>query len=212
MTLALLLPLPGCQGYTWPDPQTDLLEAILYQQNGYRQLGLATGVFPCLSDTAVADLSASRIDAAEWLRTAYHDAATANVLAGTGGIDASIGFETNRPENPGTAFNSSISFFNAFQSSRSSMSDLIALAAQLSVASCSNGTLQVPYRAGRVDVTGPGPTGVPDPTESLETHEAEFERMGFNSTEMIGLVVCGHTLGGVHSVDFPTIVDPVGAP
>lgn len=39
------------------------------------------------------------------------DFVTANVTSGTGGIDASIGFETLRPENSGSAMNDSLSFF-----------------------------------------------------------------------------------------------------
>ena len=55
-----------------------------------------------------------RTTAAQWLRVAFHDFVTANVVAGTGGIDASIGFETLREENSGTAFNESFSFFRPF--------------------------------------------------------------------------------------------------
>jgi Peroxidase len=34
--------------------------------------------------------------------------------------------------------------------------------------------------------------------------------MGFNTTDMIAMVACGHTIGGVHAVNFPEIV-PVGS-
>ncbi len=33
---------------------------------------------------------------------------------------------------------------------------------------------------------------------------------GFNQTEMIKLVACGHTMGGVRSSDFPQLVPPNG--
>lgn len=39
---------------------------------------------------------------------------TADVEKGTGGIDASIGFETLRPENSGSAMNDSLAFFAPF--------------------------------------------------------------------------------------------------
>jgi hypothetical protein len=42
------------------------------------------------------------------------DFSTADVEAGTGGIDASIGFETLRPENGGSAMNDTIGFFSSF--------------------------------------------------------------------------------------------------
>ncbi|KAK4157298.1 hypothetical protein C8A00DRAFT_29723 [Chaetomidium leptoderma] len=97
---------PSASAYTWPDPQTDVLEAIYYQQNGYG--GRRFGTFVRTCDEG-ANLGPGRTNSAEWVRTAYHDMATADVEAGTGGIDASIGFETLRPENVGfAAFSASL--------------------------------------------------------------------------------------------------------
>ncbi|KAH7311247.1 heme peroxidase [Stachybotrys elegans] len=192
-------------GYTWPDSRTDYLETILYQQTGYRQEEMAFAVVPCSRNIFVD--REKRIISAEWFRTAYHDMATADVEAGTGGIDGSIGFETDRAENVGTAFNGSTGFFVTLQSARGSMADLIALGAQMSLASCSDGNMQIPYRAGRIDATEAGPPGVPEPQQDLDSHTASFKKQGFNVTEMIGLVACGHSIGGVHGVDFPDIVD-----
>lgn len=42
------------------------------------------------------------------------DFVTANVASGVGGIDASVGFETLRPENVGPAINDSFAFFAVF--------------------------------------------------------------------------------------------------
>ena len=84
------------------------------------------------------------------------------------------------------------------------MSDLIALGTIYAVRACSGPS--IPYRAGRIDATGPGSKGVPEPQGDLATHTASFAKQGFNVSEMIGLVACGHTLGGVHEQDFPTIV------
>ncbi|KAJ7145147.1 heme peroxidase [Mycena crocata] len=50
-----------------------------------------------------------------------------------------------------------------------------------------------------------GPAGVPVPIGTLAEHIAAFQRQGFTPAEMIGLVACGHTLGGITAVDFPTI-------
>ncbi|KAE9397992.1 hypothetical protein BT96DRAFT_1020437 [Gymnopus androsaceus JB14] len=86
---------------------------------------------------------------AQWLRTAYHDMSTHNVDDGTGGLDASIQYELDRPQRPPT---------------------------------------------------------VPEPQQPLESHIEAFRRQGFNQTEMIALVACGHTLGGVRQEDFPLIV------
>lgn len=52
-----------------------------------------------------------------------------------------------------------------------------------------NGGPLIPFRAGRVDATGPGPAGVPQPHEDLATHTESFRKQGFNRSEMIELVV-----------------------
>jgi catalase (peroxidase I) len=57
-----------------------------------------------------------------------------------------------------------------------------------------------------VDAQQAGPAGVPLPEDTLQSHTAAFARMGFTATEMIQLVACGHTIGGVQSKFFPTIV------
>lgn len=48
------------------------------------------------------------------------DFVTADVAKGIGGLDASIGYETHRPENVGVAFNDSLFFFQFFYSERTS--------------------------------------------------------------------------------------------
>ena len=55
-----------------------------------------------------------RTTAAQWIRVAFHDFVTADVASGTGGLDASIGFETLREENSGSAFNDSFAFFRPY--------------------------------------------------------------------------------------------------
>ncbi|KAM0261106.1 hypothetical protein ACHAQJ_002367 [Trichoderma viride] len=195
--------------YTWPNAKTDLLESMLYEQQGFGAGNSpATFIVPC--EKVV--FGTGRNGAAEWLRTAYHDMATANVVAGTGGIDASIGFEVNRDENPGIGFNETLINLAAFLTPRSSMADLIALGALFAANGCSNGSVEIPFRAGRVDATGPGPSGVPTPEQPLDEHITSFQRQGFTPQEMIGLVACGHTLGGVHGDDFPQIVPVVNDP
>lgn len=75
------------------------------------------------------------------------------------------------------------------------MADIIALGAVFAVAGC--GGPLIPFSAGRVDATRAGPPTVPEPQQDLASHQASFRRQGFNETEMIALVACGHTLGGV---------------
>jgi hypothetical protein len=55
-----------------------------------------------------------RTTAAQWIRVAFHDFVTSDVASGTGGLDASIGFETLREENSGSAFNDSFAFFRPY--------------------------------------------------------------------------------------------------
>ncbi|EHK18314.1 uncharacterized protein TRIVIDRAFT_127573, partial [Trichoderma virens Gv29-8] len=192
----------------WP-AKTDLLESMLYEQQGFNSGNSpATFIVPCEK----VSFGTGRNGAAEWLRTAYHDMATADVANGIGGIDASIGYEVNRDENPGIGFNETLINLTAFLTPRSSMADLIALGALFAANGCSNGSVEIPFRAGRVDATGPGPTGVPRPEQPLDEHITSFQKQGFSPQEMIGLVACGHTLGGVHGVDFPEIVPVVNDP
>jgi catalase (peroxidase I) len=75
----------------------------------------------------------------------------------------------------------------------SSVADIIAMGAVLSVVGCGGPAL--PFRAGRIDATKAGPETVPEPQQDLDSHIAAFKRLGFNKTEMIGLLACGHALG-----------------
>ena len=129
---------------------------------------------------------------------------TADVRAGTGGLDASIGFETLRPENVGVAFNDSMAFFSIFMNPKVSVADLIALGVAMSIGAC--GGPPIPLRGGRIDAVGPGPSGVPEPETDIKTTLAEFSAAGFNQADSIGLTACGHTMGGVHYSNFPQVV------
>lgn len=151
---------------------------------------------------------AGRQFAAEWIRTAFHDVATADAATGTGGLDGSIWFELDRAENAGSAFNNTFSFFANLYSIRASAADLLAMSVVVASAGC--GGAHIPFRAGRVDANKAGPAGVPEPDTPLETTRARFAGAGFNETDMISLVACGHTLGGVHSRNNPHItgLDP----
>ena len=189
---------------TWPSP-IDELEDIMQLNTGYRARGFATAVTPC-SFSAQGN---GRIAAAEWIRTAFHDMATGNVLTGTGGLDASLVFELGG-DNIGAAFPTTLTTFAPFLTSRSSMADIISLGVYTAVRSC--GGPVVPIKAGRLDATAAGPPGVPLPQNSLFTFQQQFLRTGFNTTEMIAVTACGHTLGGVHAEDFPQIVTAGSAP
>ncbi|KAL8947337.1 MAG: hypothetical protein Q9222_006367 [Ikaeria aurantiellina] len=186
----------------------DELEDIMMLNTGYRARGFAVPVTPC----GFSANGPGRVTAAEWIRTAFHDMATGNVYLGTGGLDASIAFELTNGggDNIGPAFPSTLTAQAPFLSSRSSMSDIIAMGMYTAVRSC--GGPIIPVKTGRVDATEAGPPGVPLPQNSLYTFQNQFLRTGFDSTQMIQVVACGHTLGGVHAANFPQIVPPGSAP
>lgn len=182
----------------WPSP-SDELEDIMFLNSGYRARGFAKAVTPC-SFSAQGN---GRIAAAEWIRTAFHDMATGNVITGVGGLDASLIYELGG-DNIGPAFETTFETFAPFLTSRSSMADIIALGVYTAVRSCQGPV--IPIRTGRIDATAAGPPGVPLPQNSLVTLQNQFARVGFSTTEMIAVTACGHTLGGVHAEDFPQIV------
>lgn len=187
---------------TWPS-SIDELEEIMYQVLAFNNRGFGGTVIPCTSEAA----GPGRQNAAEWLRTAFHDVASGNVYWGTGGLDASLQFETMNSEDTGPGFNTSLGFYSNYYTSRSSMSDLIALGVYFSVRSC--GGPAVPIRGGRIDATMAGPDGfVPQPQDGIGTFRNRFLRIGFNTAQMIQVVACGHTIGGVHSPEFSDLVPP----
>ncbi|KAK7413463.1 hypothetical protein QQX98_007688 [Neonectria punicea] len=184
---------------TWPS-NIDELEEIMFQVTSFRSRKFSATVSPCGSEVS----GPGRQNAAEWLRTAFHDMATADTSSGTGGLDASIQYELNSGENAGPGLRTTLEFMVPFLSKRSSMSDLIALGVYTSVRSC--GGPAVAIRAGRKDSMKKGKTGVPQPQDSVPTFQQRFERMGFTHEEAIQVTACGHTLGGVHRAEFADIV------
>ncbi|KAF3006651.1 hypothetical protein E8E13_008173 [Curvularia kusanoi] len=197
--VGLLNMLPAAAEYVWPS-KYDAMEDLLVLQSGYIRHGFFDGVEPCTRSP-----SPERQTAAEWIRTAFHDMATHDKASGTGGLDASIQFETNRAENAGDAFNGTFGFTNGYYSVRTSAADLIALATVIAVGNC--GGPKIPLRVGRVDATEGGVLGVPEPQQDLDTHKRMFAKAGFNTEDMIAMVACGHTMGGVHGKTFPEITE-----
>ncbi|EHK27347.1 uncharacterized protein TRIVIDRAFT_73257 [Trichoderma virens Gv29-8] len=187
---------------TWPNA-IDEIEEIMTQLQSFRARKFADTVSPCSNEAS----GPGRQNAAEWLRVGFHDMSTANTHFGIGGLDASLQYELDDGENTGPGHKTTLEFMAPYVSPRSSLADLIALGVYTSVRSC--GGPAVPIRVGRIDATGKGPTGVPQPQNSVFTFQQQFERMGFNVAEMIQVTACGHTLGGVHNTEFPDIV-PTG--
>jgi catalase (peroxidase I) len=84
--------------------------------------------------------------------------------------------------------------------------DVIAIIAIFAVSTCGGPT--IPMRSGRIDAYAAGPYGTPQPQDDISTLLQSFSNQGFNQSEMIKLVACGHALGGVRSTDFPELVPP----
>ncbi|KAK1754788.1 putative fungistatic metabolite [Echria macrotheca] len=187
---------------TWPAP-TDEMEEIVFQLQGHRGRLFSDLITPCNNEAA----GPGRVTASEWLRVAFHDMSTANRYFGTGGLDASLQFELKNGENTGPGHNTTLKFYSNYLSTRSSMADLIAAGAYASVRAC--GGPVIPLRLGRIDATSAGSPGVPQPQNAISTFRQQFDRMGFSPTEMIQVTACGHTLGGVHTDEFPDLV-PAG--
>ncbi|KAI2623449.1 heme peroxidase [Xylaria nigripes] len=190
---------------TWPS-HIDELEEIMYQVKGYRSREFGGTVIPCSSEAA----GPGRHNAAAWLRAAFHDMSTTTIAGGVrlGGMDGSLQFELKSSDNIGSAFNTTLKFMADYYTSRSGVADLLALGVYYAVRSC--GGPAVPMAGGRIDAKAGGPIGVPLPQNSAFTFQQQFARMGFSQAEMIQVVACGHSIGGVHEVEFPQIV-PVGS-
>ncbi|KAJ7446580.1 heme peroxidase [Mycena latifolia] len=195
---------------TWPNYVIDELEHLLVDTDGFNDGGFQKAITPCSNYVSGSQLL-GRETAAQWVRVAFHDFVTADAKAGTGGIDASIGFETLRPENSGAAMNDSLGFFAPFVNAHVSMADMIALSVVMVVGTCSNPSSMIPLRGGRVDATEGGPFGVPEPETDLETTLSQFSLAGFSQSDAIGLTVCGHTIGSVHHGGFPQATVPESA-
>ncbi|KAG6355115.1 hypothetical protein INS49_004196 [Diaporthe citri] len=194
--------------FYYPTPQAAFLEHILVDNWGAHASNFSSAITPCsnyVTEVGEPAANSGRTTAAQWMRVAFHDFVTADVGAGTGGVDASIGFETERGENSGSAFNDSFTFWAPFVNDAVSMADLVGLGTVMSMRLC--GGQRVPYRPGRIDALQADPTvGVPAPETDLEETLVFFERAGFNQVDSIGLTACGHTMGSVHHGGFPDVV------
>jgi hypothetical protein len=202
VTLGVLLAHTSIAALYYPNTQVHLLEHILVDNWDAYASNFSSAITPCtnyVTETGAASINSGRTTAAQWIRVLFHDMITANGSAGTGGVDASIGFETARAENKGSAFNDSFTFWRPFVNEAVPMADLVALGTVMSNNLC--GGAKMPYRAGRVDATAAGvTTGVPAPETDLDETLLFFDRAGFDKVDSIGLTACGHTLGSVHHV------------
>jgi catalase (peroxidase I) len=114
------------------------------------------------------------------VRTAFHDSVTHDATSKTGGLDASIQYELDRPENLGAALNNTLADISSSVSIKNSAADLLALSLVMAVARC--GDMRVPLRTGRRDATQAGIKGVPEAHTDLKTTKSRFETASLNES------------------------------
>ncbi|KAJ6570921.1 heme peroxidase [Mycena vulgaris] len=211
LALSLLSSLAMANAYIWPSPQLDALESLRFDQDGHNSHFMSIFIEPCELFVFGGD-NTGRSDAADWIRTAYHDMATHNATDGTGGMDASIRFleEVSRDENAGTGFGFTINVFLSLSNRFVSIADALAIGAITAIENC--GGPEIAFRGGRIDAGEPNSPGVPQPHQDLQSHIDSFARQGFTQTEMISLIACGHSFGGVEHEPFPDVVPELNDP
>ncbi|KAJ7658392.1 heme peroxidase [Mycena polygramma] len=206
LPLTLLTLAGSASAYVWPSPQLDALESVRWDQAGTNSHGIAGFITPC--DSFISGTSSNhtgRSNVPDWIRTVYHDMATHNIADGTGGLDASIRFdeEQARAEVRYVLAVGVIIAIEKWCVSPDSQNCPLKIVPSPHLRS---GGPEIAFRGGRADADKPNAPGVPEPQQDIATHIATFARQGFTQTEMIGLVACGHTFGGVQHVPFPDIV------
>ncbi|XP_069144008.1 putative L-ascorbate peroxidase 6 isoform X1 [Solanum lycopersicum] len=149
----------------------------------------------------------SKSKAAGVLRLVFHDAGTFEIDEKTGGMNGSIVYELDRPENKGLKKSLKIldkakSQIDLVQSV--SWADIIALAGAEAVSLC--GGPSIPIQLGRIDSMVQDPEGKL-PEESLDAISLKqcFERKGFSTQELVALSGA-HTLGS-KGFGNPTVFD-----
>ncbi|XP_042039300.1 putative L-ascorbate peroxidase 6 [Salvia splendens] len=132
-----------------------------------------------------------------FLRLVFHDAGTFDEGDKTGGMNGSIVYELDRPENAGLQKTVKIleKVKDEMESVRpASWADLIAVAGAEAVLIC--GGPEIPVRLGRIDATVPDPTGrLPEETLDAKNMKQSFQSKGFSAQELVALSGA-HTIGG----------------
>ncbi|CAG9319038.1 unnamed protein product [Blepharisma stoltei] len=132
-----------------------------------------------------------------YLRVAFHDAGTFDVVTKKGGPNASVlnSIEMNRTENSGF-LNIKDTYLNIkTENPAASMADIIQIGGYVAVSHC--GGPVMPFRFGRVDCSGSeSDTDGQIPFPSTKNIRAIFRNMGFSDVELVALSGA-HTLGGI---------------
>ncbi|PSR91839.1 L-ascorbate peroxidase [Actinidia chinensis var. chinensis] len=149
----------------------------------------------------------SKGKAAGVLRLVFHDAGTFEMDENAGGMNGSIVYELDRPENKG--LKNPLKILEEAKAVADmvqpvSWADMIAVAGAEAVAVC--GGPNIPVQLGRIDSMVPDPEGKL-PQESLDASGLKqcFQRKGFSTQELVALSGA-HTLGS-KGFGNPTVFD-----
>lgn len=135
--------------------------------------------------------------AAGLLRLVFHDAGTFDLNDNSGGMNGSIVYELERPENAG--LKKPVKILEKVKSEfdgrgQVSWADIIAVAGAEAVSVC--GGPVIPVQLGRVDSIVPDPEGkLPEETLDASGLKQCFLQKGFSTQELVALSGA-HTLGG----------------
>ncbi|KAL6212066.1 hypothetical protein ACLB2K_017288 [Fragaria x ananassa] len=140
----------------------------------------------------------SKGKAAGVLRFVFHDAGTFQLDDNSGGMNGSVIYELDRPENKEKAKNE----VDAVQPV--SWADMIAVAGAEAVSVCGGPTIRVAL--GRLDSKEPDPEGkLPEETLDAAGLKQSFQTKGFSTQELVALSGA-HTLGN-KGFGSPTVFD-----
>ncbi|XP_071721755.1 putative L-ascorbate peroxidase 6 [Rutidosis leptorrhynchoides] len=141
------------------------------------------------------------------LRLAFHDAGTFEMNENSGGMNGSIVYELDRPENAG--LKKPVKILEKAKSQVDALkpvswADMIAVGGAEAVSVC--GGPQIPVQLGRLDLMKPDAEGkLPEETLDASGLKKSFQRKGFSTQELVALSGA-HTLGS-KGFGNPTVFD-----
>ncbi|KAL9288872.1 putative L-ascorbate peroxidase 6 [Arabidopsis thaliana] len=192
-----------------------LLSTVQLLSHMLPQNGNAAEIYPVMQNEIRKVVTKGK--AAGVLRLVFHDAGTFELDDHSGGINGSIAYELERPENIGLkkslkALNPSLLSVGVLAKAKVkvdeiqpvSWADMISVAGSEAVSICGGPT--IPVVLGRLDSAQPDPEGkLPPETLSASGLKECFKRKGFSTQELVALSGA-HTIGSKGFGD-PTVFD-----